>query len=150
MSDDMIAYSAAAHPGKHRDRVSLAALFFGLFAGPIVWSGNLMLTYALGNQACYPGDLPFQQPQNGFGWVWAFVLACYFLSLAICIAAFVVSLRSWRAVGTESAGHWGDLTDVGEGRTRFLAIIGMAFGMLFFAAVLFGVPAVLILPLCEF
>ncbi len=150
MSNDVISYSAANHPGKHRERVSLTELFFGLFAAPIVWAGNLMVTYALGIHACYPGNRPVDQPVSGFGWVWPFLLACYLLSLAICAAAFVVSLRSWQVVGTESHGHWEQLTEVGEGRTRFLAICGMAFSMVFFSAVLFGLISVLIVPLCAF
>ena len=39
MSDD-IAYSAAKHPGEHRDRVGWAELFYGLFAAPTFWAGN--------------------------------------------------------------------------------------------------------------
>lgn len=150
MSDEMIAYSAAHHPGPHRERVSLTMLFFGMFAPPIMWAGNLMVTFALGIHACYPGHLPLSEASDGFGFVWPFVLASYLASLAVCVAAFVVSLRMFQVVGTESHGHWEHLTEVGEGRTRFLAIVGMAYSLLFFGAVLFGVPAVLIVPLCKF
>jgi hypothetical protein len=36
----------------------------------------------------------------------------------------------------------------GEGRTRYLALIGMAFSVIFFAAVLFGALIFAIEPLC--
>jgi hypothetical protein len=148
MSPDTIPYSAAHHPGKHRERVTLVALFFGLFAAPIVWAGNLMFTYALGAHACYPGHDPLNQPTQGFDFAWPLMLASYCVALVVCAAGFVVSLRSWLAVGSESEGHWHHLMEAGEGRTRFLGIIGMAFSLLFFFAVVFGVIVLAFEPLC--
>jgi hypothetical protein len=149
MSDEMIAYSAAGHPGKHRGRVSLGALMFGLFAAPIVWAGNLMVTYALASHACYPGDQPLARAIDGFDFAWPLILACYLVSLAVCAAGFAVSLRNWRIVGSESDGHLHHLTDIGEGRTRFLGIIGMGFSLLFFGAVLFGALTMAVETLCK-
>lgn len=68
------------------------------------------------------------------------------LALVICTGAFLVAVRSWRVVGTESHGHME--TEVGEGRTRFLGIIGMAFSVRFFCAVLFGLISLWIVQLC--
>jgi hypothetical protein len=149
MSDEMIAYSAAGHPGKHRERVSLPALFFGLFVAPIVWAGNLMLTYALATHACYPGRAALPQVIDGFGFAWPLILAAYLLTLALCAAGFVASLRNWRITGQESEGHHHQLIDVGEGRTRYLSIIGMAFSVLFFTVTVAGAVILAIVPLCE-
>jgi hypothetical protein len=54
MSDRFIAYSQARYPVPHPGRVSLTMLFYGLWIAPIVWAGNLMVTYALSVHACYP------------------------------------------------------------------------------------------------
>ena len=47
MSDDIVAYSLAKHPAPHREKVGLGALLYSLFAAPIVWAGNLMVSYGL-------------------------------------------------------------------------------------------------------
>jgi hypothetical protein len=146
--DNTLAYSAAHHPAQHRERVGLTPLFFGLFSGPIVWAGNLMFTYALGAHACYPGRDPLNASIQGFGFAWPLILVSYCVALLVCAAAFAVSLRNWRLTGSESEGHWHHLMEVGEGRTRFLGIIGMAFSLLFFAALVFGIIVLAIVPLC--
>jgi hypothetical protein len=148
MPDEMIAYSAARHPAQHRARVSLTALFFGLFTAPIVWAGNLIVTYALATHACYPGHGPLDQVINGFGFAWPLILATYLITLVLCAGAFLVSLRTWRITGNESHGHYHHLVEVGEGRTRYLSIIGMAFSVIFFTITVAGAIVLAILPLC--
>ena len=148
MPPEIIPYTAAHHPARYRHRVGLVALFFGLFASPIVWAGNLMVTYALGIHACFPGRQPLSGPVQAIGFVAPLILACYLIALCICVASFAVALRNWRITGSESEGHMDDLVEVGEGRTRFLGIIGMAFSVLFFAAVLFGLISLWIVPVC--
>jgi hypothetical protein len=148
MADEVIGYSDARHPAQHRHRVSLTALFFGLFAPPIVWAGNLMVTYALGVHACYPGPQPLETIIHGFGWVWPVMLGCYILTLMICAAAAGVSYRSWKITGREVDNHLHHLIEKGEGRTRYLALIGMSFSALFFAVTFVGVIIFAIEPLC--
>ncbi|HEU5018659.1 MAG TPA: hypothetical protein VFT69_11890 [Pseudolabrys sp.] len=150
MSDETVPFSRAHHPAKHRERVSMTALFFGLFAAPIVWAGNLMVTYALNVHACYPGIEPLSTPIRGFGWVWPVILACYLVALVVCAAAGVVSYRNWRITGSESEGHLHHLMEVGEGRTRYLSLIGMAYSVLFFATTMYGIFILAIMPLCAF
>lgn len=150
MADEIIAFSEAHHPGRHRHRIGVVALFFGLFAAPIAWAGNLMVTYALATHACYPDAEPLRQVVSGFGFAWPVILVCYLLALAICAAAGVVSFRNWRITGREVEGHIHHLIEKGEGRTRYLSIIGMAYSILFFAAVLFGAIVLAIVPLCAY
>jgi hypothetical protein len=150
MAEEIIAYSEANHPARHRDRVALTTLFFGLFAAPIAWAGNLMLTYGLSAHACYPGSGPLKQAIEGFGFAWPMIVACYIAALAICAASGVVSFRNWRITGQEVEGHIHHLIEKGEGRTRYLSIIGMGFSVLFFAAVLFGAIVLAIVPLCAY
>ncbi len=150
MSEQVIAYSEARHPAQHRERVSLTALFFGLFAAPIAWAGNLMVTYGLASHACYPGPDPLDHVIEGFGFVWPLILGCFLVAMAICAAAGLVSYRNWSATGQESEGHVHHLMEKGEGRTRYLSVIGMAFSTLFFAAVLFGAIVLAIEPLCAY
>lgn len=148
MDQEMIAYSESRHPAPHRDRVRLSTIFYGMFAAPIVWAGNLMVTFGLIGHGCYPGYYPLDHLVKGFGFAWAAVVAFYILSLLICVSGFFVSLHVWRATGEESHGNWHHLMEVGEGRTRYFGIIGMSFSVLFFGAILFGTFVPFILPLC--
>ncbi len=150
MADEVIAFSEANHPAPHRARVRLTALFFGLFAAPIVWAGNLMVTYALAAHACFPGGNPLTQIAQGFGFAWPLIVACYLIALAICAAAGVVSFRNWRITGEEVHGDIHHLIERGEGRSRYLSLIGMGFSILFFSAVLFGAIVLAIIPLCAY
>lgn len=139
MANEVIAYSRAKHPAPHRDRVSLAALFFGLFAAPVFWAGNLMICYALAAHACYPGPDPLGQTIRGFGFVWPLTIALHLATLAVCVAAGVVAYVNWRATGRETEGHVHHLMEKGEGRTRYLSLIGMCFSGLFFGATLISI-----------
>jgi len=150
MANNVVDFSRAHHPATHRERVSLTALFYGLFAGPIVWAGNLMVTYALAVHACFPGVSPLNSPIRGFGFAWWLILACYVVALAVCGSAFFVSFRNWSATGSESEGHVHHLMEKGEGRTRYLSLIGMSFSVLFFFAVCYGIIILAIEPLCAF
>jgi hypothetical protein len=59
-----------------------------------------------------------------------------------------VALRGWRATAQESPGPAHHLMEAGEGRTRYLSMIGMGFSLLFFVASVFGILIYAIEPLC--
>jgi hypothetical protein len=148
MADDVIAYSRAEHPALHRERVSLASLFFGLFASSIVWAGNLMICYGLAAHACYPGHDPLGYAIHGFGFAWPLTIACHVITLAVCVAAGAVSYVNWTTTGHETEGHIHHLMEKGEGRTRYLSLIGMCFSGLFFGATLISILIFAFEPLC--
>jgi hypothetical protein len=147
---DEIAYSAAKHPGEHRDRVGWAALYYGLFAAPIFWAGNFMVDYGLVTHACYPGNDPRWDGQPGFRFAWWLALLFYFITLGVCASAGYVSHRNWIETRSEAEGAIDEVIELGHGRTRYLAMIGIWFSALFFAATLFGIVIWAIEPLCAF
>jgi len=61
------------------------------------------------------------------------------LALAVVILAAALSYRNWRRTRTESRGDVHELAEIGEGRTRFMSLWGMLFGLAFGAAIIFGV-----------
>lgn len=145
---DHVAYSAAQHPAPHAERIGWGPLLYGLFASPIVWAGNFMIDYGLLSHACYPGRQPLPHGQPGtILWL---ALAFYGITLGLCASAFLVAHRTWRVTGRESEGHAHHLIERGEGRTRFLGLIGMSFSVLFFIASLFAMLIFAIEPLCAF
>ncbi len=150
MADNVIAYSRAEHPAPHRGRISLAALFFGLFAGPVFWAGNLMTCYGLAAHACYPGPNPLGQAIHGFDFAWPLTIAFHVITLAVCAAAGAVSYMNWTITGRETEGHVHHLMEKGEGRTRYLSLIGMCFSAIFFAATLVSIIIFVFESLCGY
>ena len=149
MSDDILAYSRARHPAPHRERVGLASIFYGLFAAPIVWAGDLILDYGLVGHGCYPADLPLGYPSAGFGWIWWGVLGFHLLTLVLIASGFAVAYRDWRVTGPPE-GHHHHLMEVGEGRTRFFGIVGMSFAVMFFLIVAGETISLAMVPLCAY
>ena len=146
---DYIAYTASKHPAPHAGEVGLTPLFYGLFAAPIMWAGNFMIDYGLVSYACYPASQPLPDPQPGWESAFWLTLVFHVLTLAVCASAAFVAFRNWMATRHESDGHAHDLIDAGEGRARFLALIGMAFSALFFLATIFSTLIYAIEPLCS-
>jgi hypothetical protein len=147
MPRELLAYSLSEHPAPHREKVGLVALFYGLFAAPIVWSGQLMVTYGLVGAACYPGDTPLTGPAPGLGWVWWGVLIADLIALALIASGGLVAYRLWRVTGPPESHHH-HLIEVGEGRTRYLAICGMGFAAMFFLLSLTQTAALAWVTLC--
>ena len=149
MADEILAYSLARHPAPHREKVGLGALLYGLFAAPIVWAGDLIINFALVTHACYPGDLPLRHPIAGFGFVWPLVLAIRLVALVLIASGIFVAYRNWRVTGPPE-GHSHHLIERGEGRTRYLGIVGMGFGAMFFIIVAVEAITLAMVPMCSY
>ena len=137
----------AAHPAPAEHRVALGALWFGLFGAPVVWSIQLMLNYGLVAYSCFPGSEPRTTPL--FGGLRITVLVAGVVALAIALAAGITAWRSWRATRHEHPGSHEALLEVGEGRTRFMALAGMLVSGLFVLGVIMNAIPLFIMPLCR-
>ncbi len=148
MSATSSATATTAHPSPHRAKVSLAALLFGLVGGPAAWFGQFVANYALASFACFPHDTP----RVGTGPLWPSVptamLAINIAGMAIALLAAFVAWRLWSVTHGEQPGPTSHLLEVGEGRTRFLAVVGLMAGLGFFGAIAFNVVALLMVPTC--
>jgi hypothetical protein len=149
MPDEIVAYSLAHHPAPHRERVGLMALLYSLFAAPIIWAGDLMVDYGLVGHACYPGDVPLGRPTAGMGWIWPVVLAFHLIALLGVASGIAVSYRNWRVTGPPESHHH-HLIERGEGRTRYLGIVGMGFGVMFLLLVAAETISLGWMPLCSY
>jgi hypothetical protein len=137
---------SAAHPAPAEHRVALAALWFGLFGAPVIWSIQLMLNYALVAHACYPASEPLSAPV--FGGLRTTVLATSAVALVIALAAGATAWQSWRATRQEHRGGEEALLEVGEGRTRFMALAGMLVSGLFLLGVIMNSIPLFIMQPC--
>jgi hypothetical protein len=135
-----------AHPAPARHRVSGWALAFALLAAPFVWSEHLLVNSALASSACTGADIFFGLVTAESAEV--LMLISGLIALAVAAAGGYVAYSAWVATsGDDEASHH-HVLEVGEGRTRFLALVGMVFSGGFFAASVFDVIALFMVPLC--
>lgn len=140
--------SLSHHPAPHRERVTLPALAFGVAGGPLAWGLQLNAGFALASWPCFPGDQRMQLPLDGYAWTWPTLVAVMFAGALIALAALWVSWSNLQKTREEHSGGHGHLMDTGSGRTRFLALWGIAFGAGFAVASLVTGIAFIVLPRC--
>lgn len=124
---------------------SLWALAFAWLGAPAAWAAQLLLGYGLAAHACFPKAVPLAAPPDPlWPWLAAISVLCIGLGLAACALAF----RNWQVARQEGPGTHHRLLDVGEGRTRFLAMWGLLTSLMFLTALVFGSINLLWVPLC--
>ncbi len=127
------ALMSTAHPSPHRGRVGRWALWFGVLGAPLAWALQQLVTPPIFAHGCFPHDVPLAQP------IWthaaAAATAIEVLALLACIAAGFVSWRNWRRTRDEKAGSAHHLLEGGDGRSRFMSMVGMLCSALFLLAV---------------
>jgi hypothetical protein len=133
---------AAVHPAPAGRAVAPAALWFGLFGAPMVWSLQLLASYALVAHGCYPDAEPMTMPV--IPGLRTLVLGTGVAALAVALLAGGSAWRSWRAT---KGGHEA-LLEAGEGRTRFMALAGMLLSAVFVLGIVMNVVPLLLLRPC--
>ena len=143
------------HPAPARGRVSLSALWFGLFGAPAAWSVQTLVNYTVAAHGCYPRLVPLASPVTG-----ALRGIVFGVSLAMLVvggAATGVAWRTWRATREEHQGSSGRadrhdmrtaLLETGEGRTRFMALAGVLTSLTFVIVSLAHTAVVFLVPPC--
>jgi hypothetical protein len=138
---------ALPHPAPSRHHVALLALVFGVAGAPAAWGLHLVANFALASQTCSPGRA--WNSAIAHSGLHGTMLASAIAAIAICSLALWVSYNSWRMTHDETRGNHHRLLDVGEGRTRFLGMVGMVLSGGFLAATLFDAIALFVVPLCH-
>ncbi|MGA0600841.1 hypothetical protein ACO2Q3_09075 [Caulobacter sp. KR2-114] len=134
------------HPSPHRSKTGLAALLFGLCAGPVAWGVGEVVNVTLAQEACLPGTEPLGLPTIAN--VHGFQLGVMALSLLISASAAMIALQAWRATRGEHEGGTHTLLAIGEGRSRFMALAGVLTSIGFAVATLFSLPAIQFVSAC--
>ncbi|HUL63875.1 MAG TPA: hypothetical protein VLW55_04600 [Burkholderiaceae bacterium] len=134
------------HPAPHRGRISLVGVWFSILAGPLVWSLQQIVNAGLAAHSCYPHDEPMRAPIWGAataGATWIELIACI-----VCVIAGAVAWRNWRRTRTEHSGSAHHLIEAGEGRSRFMSMVGLLSSGLFLLAVLLAAAGLWIVRGC--
>lgn len=136
------------HPAPARHAVRPAALWFGLFAAPLFWSVQELVSYTVIAHACYPQDVSRTVPALPSAAAIAVVVGA--VAFGVAIAAGLTAFRVWRATHAEyeEGDGNGRLFNTGEGRTRFMAFAGLLLSLVFLLAIALNLGAIFLLPTC--
>ena len=138
--------TAENHPSRARGETKLVVLFYGLIAAPCAWIIAQIFCSALASRACHPKYDPLAAPAFSGTSIahWGALL----LAIAVCISGAIVAYRAWNRTRGEHRGGSQTLLEIGEGRSRFMALAGMLTSIGFLTAVIFSIPAAVFVPLC--
>ena len=139
------------HRAGARLPVSSGALWFGLLGAPLAWSVHALAATALNSAACI-APLPSRAPAGlrlgsapGIT-----LLGITGVALLVAVAALVTALVSWDRSRSRPGdrGESGEMLEIGEGRTPFMALSGVLLGVLFTCVLLASAVAILTIPQC--
>ena len=138
--------NADSHPSPHRHHVGIWTLWFAIFGAPAAWSLQELTDAAVAGHACFPYFRPLVSPN--FSALSLVVVVVGIGALLIAIAAWFVGWGAWRSTSNEHEGSHHALLEVGEGRTRFMAISGLIVSSIFILAVLLNTISFLFTAPC--
>jgi hypothetical protein len=139
------AFSAIGHPAPQRTRVSRLRHAINLFAAPAIWVAQMSLSEIIASNACAADMKPMPFLRAHVSALLAIVnLDCLLLTAACGIFAW----RSWQVTRRELSRNHGHAADVGEGRTRFLTLLGLMTSFGFTVAALFTACAFVLVSPC--
>ena len=125
--------------------MSLATLLFGACTAPIFWLGQLMLGYAVSRPS--PATRRPSPSLAASGPLRATLLAFDTVAIAAAAAGGVVAFGAYGKFVMKRRQNEAAM-EIGEGRSRFMALWGVMSSMGFFCAILFGAIASISVPLC--
>jgi hypothetical protein len=105
----------------------------GLFAAPIAWSLQLLVSYGLTGDRCRTASSPGLS--SGSSAVLQAVIGV--IAVVVCALALLSAWRVWRMTREEGPGRHHEALTAGHGRTRFLGLCGIIASLTFLAASVF-------------
>jgi hypothetical protein len=138
--------SPSRHPSPHRDRIGPWAMWFAILGAPLAWSVQQLVNPPIFAHGCFPNDMPLAEPiwRNGESVAFTVELA----AIVVCVLAAIVAWRNWRRTRAEKEGSGHHLLEAGDGRSRFMAMVGLICSSLFLLAVLLSTGLLYLVPGC--
>ncbi len=167
----------AGHPAPAREHANTAALWFGIFAAPAAWSVQTLVNYSLAAHSCYPALTPRSTPLFGGMWTVTLIVSLVATAVGVAAGCYAYREwtrtrgetgasdgrgAADRALqGSQQGGGSGgaggvraggtpdvrSALEIGEGRTRFMAMSGILTSIVFVAAsLLHGLALFLVQP----
>jgi hypothetical protein len=135
---------AVGHPSPARHRGDPLLLAMALGAPPAAWLTQLLLGFVPPSYFCWFG-VPAPPP----GWPGTLATIANLAAFVVAIAAFLVAKKIVRETRHDHSGGSQDLLDVGEGRTRFLAVWAAFSAVVFAVAIVANTLSLKLEPLCR-
>jgi hypothetical protein len=138
--------SSPEHPSPGRHAVSQPMLWFGLLAAPLAWSLEELLSYGIASYVCRMKASGVEQTltHGETPWFWVVLVS----TLIIALAGSWVALANWRKTRGEKGGAGQHLLELGEGRSRFIAMASVLTSGGFLLAFVFMFLNLALAPLC--
>jgi hypothetical protein len=128
---------ATSHPSPERAKGPWWQLAAALLPAPVAYSAQIVGSYAFAAEACSLGYRPAST-----------LIVLNVVAVLVAVGGFAMSVLMWRRTRGEKAGGGLRAAEVGEGRTRFLALCGLWSSSIFMLAVLLELVAVFMLAGC--
>lgn len=123
-----------------------ARVWIGMIGSPAVWGIHFMLVWALVEGGCAVGI--GDQRLLGANAVQVTVLVATLIALLLTAASGVIAYGNWQRARTINLGADMIAARAAE-RTNFLAVVGLAFTVIFFVVIVFTALPVFVLPPCD-
>jgi hypothetical protein len=137
------------HPSPQRDRVKPSALLPPLAAGPLAWVVQLLVSYAFSSNVCMAARRGGALLTSGAAArETVILLATNLACLALALGAATLSWFHWRRRKTEKPGKTKEILSTGEGRSRFLATVGVISSLGFSIGILFNTVEPFMIKAC--
>lgn len=136
---------AAGHPAPARDQVGALPLLYGLLAAPAAAGLETLIGTGVVGRACLPTDHPLATPRFPTEPI---VWTVHLVALVAGLAAILVSLQAWRRTRDERDGGREAMLEIGEGRTRFLAMVAVLTSIGFTVLIVFNTVGLVALAPC--
>jgi hypothetical protein len=122
-------------------------MWFCILGAPVAWSLQQLVNAPLFAHGCYPKDVPISSP------IWtnagSVALAVELIAIVVCVAAMLLAWRNWGRTRAEKEGSGHHLMEAGDGRTRFMAMVGLICSGLFLLATIFATGLLYLVQPCN-
>jgi hypothetical protein len=145
--DDAHPAAPSRHPAPHRHRVGAWAMWFSILGAPIAWSAQQLVNPPIFAHGCFPNDAPLTESIWRNGGTVAFSIEA--AAIVVCLVAGAVAWRNWRRTRDEKEGSGHHLIESGDGRSRFMAMVGVLCSGGFLLAVLVSTALLALVPACN-
>ena len=145
MATEQYTSAAPPHPAPARHEVSRFALGFGLLAAPLAWAVDELALYFIASRLC---EMKTYSVAEGLSRATSpLFIVISVVTFAVALAGTWVAYNSWKNSRHEKHGSGHTLVEIGEGRTRFLAMTGLITSSGFAIAFIFMFSQLFVAPL---
>lgn len=135
------------HPDSPASSAGYASAWFALLGAPLAWSVYELCSFALTAHACYPMDHLLETQSAGGAWTGALVITI--IALIVALVALGTAVRVWGEMAPPPAGQRPHGDPERTAVFRYMAFMGIPFGVLFSALIVFGIIALFAVPACR-